>query len=81
MEEIGSPSRHLVNFRLFYLVAHVISIIIFVLVASWIGIHLGGLAWSSNPAIQFNWHPLLMTLGMVILYGNCKYRDKIGSLH
>lgn len=70
MEEIESDNRYLINFRFFYLVTQVIGIIIIILVASWVGIHLGGLSWTENPAIQFNWHPILMTLGMIILYGN-----------
>lgn len=77
MEEIGSYPRNLVNFRLLYSVSHVIGITIFILVLSWAGIHLGGVAWTSNPSVQFNWHPILMTLGMVLLYGNCKFLSYI----
>ena len=73
MEEIGAQNRYFVNFRLFYLIVQVIGVVIFVLVATWVGIHLGGLAWTSQPSVQFNWHPILMTLGMVLLYGNGKY--------
>ena len=45
-----------------------------VLAGIWTGHHLGGFAWQSDPKHQFNWHPLLMTLGMIYLYGNGKYR-------
>ena len=31
-----------------------------------------GFAWQSNPSLQFNWHPFLMNLGMLYLYGNGK---------
>ena len=31
-----------------------------------------GFAWQSNPSLQFNWHPFLMNLGMIYLYGNGK---------
>ncbi len=31
-----------------------------------------GFAWHSDPALQFNWHPLLMIMSMVYLYGNGK---------
>ena len=44
-----------------------------VLVGIWTGHHLGGFAWQSDPKHEFNWHPLLMTLGMIYLYGNGKY--------
>jgi len=33
-------------------------------------VFLGGVSWSSTPNIQFNWHPLLMTIAMIYLYGN-----------
>ena len=29
-----------------------------------------GFAGSSNPDLEFNWHPLLMTISLVYLYGN-----------
>ena len=44
-----------------------------VLVGIWTGHHLGGFSWQSDPKHEFNWHPLLMTLGMIYLYGNGNY--------
>ena len=41
-----------------------------VLAGIWTGHHLGGFSWQSNPNLEFNWHPLLMILGMIYLYGN-----------
>ena len=41
-----------------------------VLMGIWTGHHLGGFAWQKNPGLEFNWHPLLMTIGMIYLYGN-----------
>uniref|UniRef100_A0A1L8E017 Putative cytochrome b n=1 Tax=Nyssomyia neivai TaxID=330878 RepID=A0A1L8E017_9DIPT len=70
MEEIGASPQRLGNFRVLYLLTLLIGLILVCLVGGWIGGHLGGLAWQSNPAVQFNWHPLLMILGMVFLYGN-----------
>ena len=43
-----------------------------VLTGIWMGHYRGGFAWTSDPDHQFNWHPLLMMLGMVYLYGNGK---------
>lgn len=63
----------LVNFRLLYLVTQLVGIILIILIASWIGIHLNGFGWDyEEPAVLFNWHPILMTVGMVFLYGNCE---------
>ena len=31
---------------------------------------LDGFGWVYDPTYQFNWHPLLMTTGMIFLYGN-----------
>merc|ERR1711988_1835314 len=41
-----------------------------ILTGIWTGHYLGGFAWRSNPSLQFNWHPFLMNLGMIYLYGN-----------
>ena len=38
----------------------------------WMGHFRKGFAWSETPELEFNWHPLLMTLGMIYLYGNGK---------
>lgn len=41
-----------------------------VLMGIWMGHFRKGFAWSDNPPLQFNWHPLLLTLGLIYLYGN-----------
>lgn len=70
---ITAPDQQkLVNFRLLYLILQMVGVTIIVLMASWIFIYLNGLAWSSAPSIQFNWHPLLMCIAMIYLYGNCE---------
>lgn len=74
MDAIGDSSaqgQRLVNFRIFYLVAQMLGITIIILMGSWISLYLGGFGWST-PAIEFNWHPMLMTIGMIYLFGNCK---------
>lgn len=74
MEEIGSSNRsheeYMVNFRILYTVLQLIGITIIILMASWITMFLGGFG-ISDPNIEFNWHPMLMTVGMIFLYGNC----------
>lgn len=59
------------EFRLLYLVLQLIGVTLVILMFSWVFCYLGGLSWSATPKIQFNWHPLLMTIGMIYLYGNC----------
>jgi cytochrome b-561 len=53
-----------------YAIAQITGFMAVVLMGIWTGHHLGGFAWQSDPKHEFNWHPLLMTLGMIYLYGN-----------
>ncbi|XP_053687592.1 plasma membrane ascorbate-dependent reductase CYBRD1 [Sabethes cyaneus] len=70
MENNGPSAGSYNNFRVLYLITQMVGATIVILVGSWIGAHLNGLAWTSQPSVQFNWHPLLMTMGMIFLYGN-----------
>lgn len=58
MEELGRIER----FKFLYFLQHFISVLLIVLLLKWIGF----------PPQGFNWHPIMMTIGMVLLYGNCK---------
>jgi len=44
------------------------GILVIVLVAIWMSQYRGGFAWSSNPGLEFNYHPVLMTIGLIFLY-------------
>lgn len=73
------PTRqNLATFRALYLILQIIGGVMIVLMACWILGYRNGLSWSLTPSVQFNWHPLLMTIGMVFLYGNCKLIDEHG---
>jgi len=41
-----------------------------VMMSVWTGHFLGGFAGQSSPSLQFNWHPLLLTISLIYLYGN-----------
>lgn len=61
------------NFKVLFVLTQLIGLTMIVLMGCWIGVHMGGLAGTSNPSIEFNWHPLLMTIGLIFLYGNGKF--------
>ncbi|KYQ55483.1 Cytochrome b561 [Trachymyrmex zeteki] len=44
--------------------------LLIILMAVWTGHYRNGFSWRSNPKLEFNWHPLLMTIGLVFLYAN-----------
>lgn len=70
MDEIGDQRRQpFINFRILYLVTQMVGCTLIILMGSWISLYLGGVGWS-DPKYEFNWHPLLMTIGMIYLYGN-----------
>ncbi|KAL7731717.1 hypothetical protein ACLKA6_018079 [Drosophila palustris] len=60
----------LINFKVLYVVTQLCGLTMIVLVGTWVGQHLGGLGGSANPKLEFNWHPLFMTIGFIYLYGN-----------
>jgi len=61
--------QRLVNFRILYMITQMLGITIIILMGAWILLFLGGFGWST-PQIEFNWHPMLMTIGMIYLFGN-----------
>ncbi|XP_017064635.1 plasma membrane ascorbate-dependent reductase CYBRD1 isoform X1 [Drosophila eugracilis] len=60
----------LINFKVLYVLTQLCGLTMIVLVGTWIGQHFGGLGGTSNPKLEFNWHPLFMTIGFIYLYGN-----------
>ncbi|XP_015116736.1 cytochrome b561 isoform X1 [Diachasma alloeum] len=72
MDQIGEPTppQRLEGFRFLFSVTEAIGGALIVLVFVWITHFRGGFAWSSDVKLQFNWHPFLMTVGLVFLYAN-----------
>ncbi|KAH8296190.1 hypothetical protein KR054_002751 [Drosophila jambulina] len=60
----------LINFKVLYVLTQLCGLTMIVLVGTWIGQHFGGLGGTANPKLEFNWHPLFMTIGFIYLYGN-----------
>ncbi|XP_031731688.1 lysosomal membrane ascorbate-dependent ferrireductase CYB561A3 isoform X2 [Anarrhichthys ocellatus] len=59
----------IVSFYICYLLCLGLSLACVVCVCLWNSQWRGGFAWDSS-ALQFNWHPVLMVTGLIVLYGN-----------
>ncbi|XP_068422662.1 lysosomal membrane ascorbate-dependent ferrireductase CYB561A3 [Clinocottus analis] len=59
----------IVSFYVCYLLCLGLSLACVVCVCLWNSHWRGGFAWDGS-ALQFNWHPVLMVTGLIVLYGN-----------
>merc|ERR1711878_232853 len=72
MELANMLSIH--NRRLFlplFLAVEVVGLVLFTLTVHWVMEYKKGVQWGATElGIAFNWHPILMTLSLILLYGN-----------
>ncbi|XP_014489217.1 PREDICTED: cytochrome b reductase 1 isoform X2 [Dinoponera quadriceps] len=47
-----------------------VGALLVILMIVWTTYFEDGFSWRSHPKLEFNWHPLLMTIGFVFLYAN-----------
>lgn len=66
MNNTNNPNR---GFLPLFVSSQIVGLLSIILVITWTSYYLGGLSWT-NPGTRFNWHPLLMVVGLVYLYGN-----------
>jgi len=70
----GNKMWSIHNRRLFlgsFLAVEIIGVALLVMTISWVEIYKGGVVWGNTDlGIAFNWHPILMTLSLIFLYGN-----------
>lgn len=67
MDEIEQDTRGFMPLVVF---AEFCGAVAVILTGVWMGHYRGGFAWQSDPAHEFNWHPLLMIFSLVYAYGN-----------
>ncbi|XP_046743179.1 plasma membrane ascorbate-dependent reductase CYBRD1 isoform X2 [Diprion similis] len=65
-----TQAQLLEGFNMLFGVTELVGIFLIILVTVWVTHFRGGFAWTSDPGLEFNWHPLLMTIGLVFLYSN-----------
>ncbi|KAB7506448.1 putative cytochrome [Armadillidium nasatum] len=71
------------NNRLFtkiFTLTQILGVTTLLLIIIWLSLFRNGFAWTSNPKLEFNWHPLFMVLGLVFLYANDYFLLVIGAL-
>ena len=56
-----------------YFLLQGLGLLMLVLCFVWFLDYKGGVGWTENPGKEFNWHPILMSLGLVFLYGQGKF--------
>ncbi|XP_029295797.1 LOW QUALITY PROTEIN: lysosomal membrane ascorbate-dependent ferrireductase CYB561A3 [Cottoperca gobio] len=64
-----SRMASIVSFYVCYLLCLCLSLACVVCVCVWNSHWRGGFAWDGS-VLQFNWHPVLMVTGLLVLYGN-----------
>lgn len=63
-------SKHLyVSFSVLFWLTQITGLCMVILTIVWVFKYWGGVGWRDNPADEFNWHTLSMTVGFIYLFG------------
>jgi len=57
------------RYKVLYSIATFCGVVAITLIFVWMAHYKNGFSWSNDRSLQFNWHPVLMTFGLVFLYG------------
>lgn len=75
MECVSREPRLSAQFKVLFWVTQATGIIACTLTTAWVLHFKGGVGWRTEPKLEFNWHTLSFTIGMIYLYGNGKVVD------
>lgn len=65
-----SSGRSYFSFNLLFWLTQLTGLCMIILTVVWVFKYWGGVGWRDNPADEFNWHTLSMTVGFIYLFGN-----------
>ncbi|CAF0841300.1 unnamed protein product [Adineta ricciae] len=69
-DEIGSTRASIRWYYFIAICAQIFGVTAVILIGVLLGQYAGGFGWGSNLDKLFNYHPLLMVLGMILFYGD-----------
>ncbi|GAB1603480.1 cytochrome b561-like [Argonauta hians] len=67
--EEGDMQSNLKGFTVTVVISQLLGLTFVVLLSFWLGHYRGGFAWQSNLKLQFNYHPLFMVIGFILING------------
>lgn len=70
MDCVSKEPRHSTQFKILFWLTQATGITLCVLTIAWVFHFKGGVGWRDEPKLEFNWHTLAFTIGMIYLYGN-----------
>ncbi|XP_013391599.1 putative cytochrome b561 [Lingula anatina] len=63
------PASSFIYFWLIFALSQALGVAFVVMLGVWLYKYQKGFAWTENPQVEFNYHPLFMVIGLVFLYG------------
>lgn len=67
------------GFKSVYMASQFFGLVVVTLTVFWVDVYLK-IVWDLTNIRIYNWHPIFMVIGMVFLYGNCKFDRKFSYI-
>lgn len=69
-DDLENSRRSYLSFKVLFWLTQSAGLCMVILTAVWVFKYWGGVGWRDDPADEFNWHTLSMTVGFIYLFGN-----------